>query len=159
MSLEETLLDRLEFDAEKGVFRWKPEFLPVKGRKNGKAGSIDWSGYDVICFRGKRLKVHRLVWLLHHGRPLPEMLDHIDGNPANNRLENLRPSNVVANGHNRAEHRRGQLLGTCFSQGKWMAQAWIKGKKHFFGYHKTMEDAHAAYLAGVKRLSDELDAG
>ncbi|WP_162475414.1 HNH endonuclease signature motif containing protein [Candidatus Erwinia dacicola] len=40
---------------------------------------------------GKREYVHRVVWEIHHGE-IPEgmVIDHINGNPSDNRIENLR---------------------------------------------------------------------
>ena len=149
------LLSRLEDVGH--YFRWKPEFLPVKGRKSQKAGCVDWSGYDVITFKGSRFKVHRLIWLLRKGLPIPEFLDHIDGDRLNNNIDNLRPSTTRENGKNRIEHRNGKLLGTYFRKdtGKWCAQIWVNKKKLYLGAFSTMEEAHSCYQNFVKSLDND----
>ena len=44
--------------------------------------------------------LHKLVWTLCHGR-FPTQIDHIDGNPRNNRVENLREVSQSENLENR----------------------------------------------------------
>ena len=41
-------------------------------------------------------KIHRLIWLYHHGY-LPDVVDHIDNDTNNNRIENLRASSGKTN--------------------------------------------------------------
>lgn len=69
------------------------------------------AGYRAVDLSrpGERRKfyVHRLVLLAFVG-PCPEGLEtrHLDGNPANNRLENLRYGTPAENGQDRVRHGR-----------------------------------------------------
>lgn len=49
------------------------------------------SGYKAIYFNGKPVLVHRLVAFAHLGTPTMEdpVVDHLDMNKANNRVDNL----------------------------------------------------------------------
>jgi len=63
------------------------------------------SGHLIVSFTDKRgVKhkelVHRVIYMMHHEK-LPEMLDHINRNPADNRIENLRPATKTLNSQNR----------------------------------------------------------
>ena len=53
------------------------------------AGHKTVRGYVNIRVDGKMYKAHRLIYLYHHG-VMPDMVDHIDCDRANNRIENLR---------------------------------------------------------------------
>ena len=61
-----------------------------------------WKNYErlYLCKGGKRFgyQVHRLVWEAFNG-PIQEVMeiDHIDGDPSNNRLENLRAVSHLTN--------------------------------------------------------------
>lgn len=64
---------------------------PVSFKKN-----ID--GYFVTNFNYSLIKAHRLIYFLYH-KTLPRIVDHIDGDRANNKIENLR---AVSNSQNNA---------------------------------------------------------
>ena len=61
-----------------------------------------WKEYEKLCLyrNGERMfyQVHRLVWETFNG-PIPEWLeiDHIDGDPSNNNLSNLRAVSHITN--------------------------------------------------------------
>jgi len=95
--------ERFHYDPETGDLTHK------KGRFKGKvAGSVleQNGGYRYLCLGkgGKQhsLLAHRVIWLLVHGEVPPEgmEIDHIDGNPENNRIDNLR---VVSHTENASE--------------------------------------------------------
>lgn len=52
--------------------------------------------YLRMSVNGKPVPVHRMVFLWHHGY-LPKIIDHIDGNRCNNRIENLREATQSEN--------------------------------------------------------------
>lgn len=63
------------------------------------AGRFSDTGYRTIDVNYKRYKAHHIVWLWH-GNEAVEMLDHINRDPLDNRIENLRPANLCQNGWN-----------------------------------------------------------
>jgi hypothetical protein len=58
-------------------------------RKNS-SGSVDAYGYKIIKFKGVQLKSHRICYALHHGVWPAGVIDHIDGDRTNNRIQNIR---------------------------------------------------------------------
>lgn len=75
------------------------------GRRSGKLGATGGKGSDGywrVNFRGSSYRVHRIIWALEHGRDPGELLvDHIDGNPLNNVVGNLRACTDAENLQNR----------------------------------------------------------
>ena len=67
-------------------------------RKNGKSAVIKAGKkrYERITVDGKAYALHRMVYLWNHGY-LPEIIDHIDGNRENNKIENLREATQQQN--------------------------------------------------------------
>lgn len=124
------------------------------------AGSINSYGYTEVGIRGVRYKLHRLAWIWH-GRELIDgmVIDHIDGDPGNNRLDNLQQicqfKNLQkANYSNRRKGSTSQFGGVCWSkrQAKWHAQINIRAKQTHLGFFKSEIDAAKAYDAKVKEL-------
>ena len=73
----------------------------------GDDNSPNAAGYRRVCWdRGSlgrvRVLAHRLIWWLHYGDiPDGAIIDHIDGNPLNNVIDNLRITTPSGNGQNR----------------------------------------------------------
>lgn len=84
------------------------------------------------------------------------VVDHIDGNPLNNRRANLRLASIAQNQHNRrmdCDNKTG-LKGASFNAriGKYSAQIRHEGKKVHLGYFLTAQEANAAYAAAARRF-------
>jgi len=81
---------------------------------------------------------HRLAWFLVYGRNPKGEIDHINGNPSDNRICNLRECTRSQNVMNT---RRGN--GVCWHKTKKKWQALVKsgGKSHFLGHFDTREEA------------------
>ena len=92
----EHLQQRYTYDSTAGVVRNRKGQV-IKGFDNGQ-------GYLLLDARvdGNRhvIKLHQLVWVLVYGR-FPSMIDHINGNEKDNRIENLREVTRSENDMNR----------------------------------------------------------
>ena len=64
--------------------------------------------YRFIRIGAAQYQAHRLVWLHVHGESVPDMIDHQDRDPLNNRLKNLR---AATRAQNRANSRPSTKLG------------------------------------------------
>ena len=94
--------------------------------------------------------MHRVIWEKHNG-PVPKgfELDHINGNRADNRLENLRlvtQSQNSANMHKMQPHSsRFKGVSRYKRDGNWQAYYRDERGKHHLGYFDTEEEAASAY--------------
>lgn len=144
----------------KNIFQYKDGDLiwKISKGKRGKigsiAGSINSEGYLRICIDKKQYKVHRLVYLYHHGY-LPNVIDHIDRNRLNNKIENLREATTAQNNANskiRKDNTSG-LKGITWhkASNKWCAQLMVNCKQNHIGLFFNIEDAQAAYLQARRK--------
>ena len=122
-----------------------------KHRPAGVAcGSLDKEGYLRVRFQSKQIACHRLAWALFHGEWPKGLIDHINRNPADNRIENLRVVTDEQNSTNRVHKNRHGLRGIAkLPSGRWQAQANIGGVSKYLGTHATKEAAHDAYMRYV----------
>lgn len=102
----------------------------------------DPHGYHFVTWRRKHYAVHRVVFFLVHGW-LPDCVDHIDGDPQNNRAENLRPATRLQNQFNRRPNARSKtgVKNVAPHQGKWQVRFSINRKTHHYGCYATIEEA------------------
>jgi hypothetical protein len=126
-------------------------------REIGAAGSLRQNGYYTLFLDAKVYRLHRLVWIYHYG-DIPDgiLVDHIDGNKANNRIENLR---LATNGENvynskiRSTNISG-VKGVYWDKeyNRWRARISINKKLLHLGRFDTIEEAKAAVIAARNNL-------
>ena len=112
-------------------------------KKTGKqAGYTAPNGYTWVAVNKERHGLHRLVYQMHYG-DLTDMVDHIDGNPRNNCIENLRKATPVTNQQNRKlnTNNTSGAKGVIWNQRreKWLVQFRVNGLRKFFGYFADFE--------------------
>jgi hypothetical protein len=95
----------LELRLPECVFYWR--MSAARSVKVGdKAGSLHKDGYLQIGIDGKYFMAHRLVWFVTYGKFPDGVIDHIDGDPANNQIHNLRDVTHKVNHQNRKKRGR-----------------------------------------------------
>ena len=136
------------------------EFLYRVKRNNMAAGmrvGYISKGYWMCRVKNKMFLVHRLIWLYVTGQWPNGFIDHINGNPSDNRWTNLR---VVTNQINQQNQRKARkdsttgLLGVTKIKKRFVARIRYDGKKKHLGSFDTAMDAHLAYLK-AKRVFHE----
>ena len=73
---------------------------------------------------------------------MDNQIDHIDRNPLNNNIENLRVVTNQENGWN--QYAKGYSFNK--ENGKYRAQIRVNGKNIYLGYFENEDDARTAYL-------------
>ena len=91
----------LNYNPLTGVFRWKIS-TNSRSQVGNIAGGLKPSGRWEIMYDYRAYKAHRLAWLYVYGEISEELfIDHIDGNPSNNQISNLRTCTAAENQKNR----------------------------------------------------------
>lgn len=145
------------------LFRYNPETGVIVNRVargtraqvGAIAGHVDSLGYRHIVIEGKRYAAHRLIWLYCHGQWPKEQIDHIDGDPSNNKLENLREATNSQNSRNRkiASNNASGITGIHWRkhQRKWHAKIKVHGKCKHLGYFDDLGEAALARKAAEEK--------
>lgn len=154
-------LDRLNeafianFQTGELTWRISPSFAIEAGHRAGSRGS---KGYQTVSLDRTYLGVHRVLWAMHKGAWPAGAIDHINGNPSDNRIANLRectPSQNAINSRMPSTNTHGTKGVTLLPHGKWQAQIKINGKSKYLGSFVNKSDAAAAYGAAARELFGE----
>lgn len=148
----------LNYDQETGVFTRRE--TPQWGVKEGSPVKVKmYQGYPHLRIDRHYYSAHRIAWLFVTGSLPESQIDHIDGNPENNSLANLREATSSQNQQNRraaqANSKTGLLGAHCTRMaGKWKSALTVAGKTFQLGTFDSPEEAHLAYVE-AKRTHHE----
>jgi hypothetical protein len=153
----EYVRDILDYDQASGIFRWRSR-SDVSAKWNARyAGAIagnkdhrpQYRGRTTISINKQQYLAHRLAFLFVVGRwPNPE-IDHINGEPGDNRWENLREVGRIQNLQNKriqSNNKTGLKAVTWKSdKQKWRSVIQVNGRQKHLGYFARKENAALAY--------------
>jgi hypothetical protein len=95
--------ENFRYEPNTGLVYWK-KFSTTSGPKRSTkkpTGFVESTGYVRVFFRinnhNEKLLAHRLAWYLYYGEVPTNLIDHIDHNRSNNKIDNLRESNNSKN--------------------------------------------------------------
>lgn len=164
----EELSSRFNYDREAGNLIWKPKglehFIDVPhcwmwhkrfsgeiagfcavGKHNRRASVMITMNVDG---KQKSIPAHRIIWTIVMGEiPSGMLIDHIDGNPWNNKINNLRLATYEENARNRKRPFTNKcgLKGASRIGSRYVAQIDLNGTTKRIGTYDTPEQAHEAY--------------
>lgn len=148
------------------------------GRKAAQVDDIDadlaaltWnvnsSGYAVRNGERPRritIRMHRVIMRRMLGRELErwELVDHINGDPLDNRRSNLRLANNSENAfnrdipaHNTTGYKGVSRNSTACTRRPYQASITVNRKKHYLGSYATAVEAARAYDAAARQVAGQ----
>lgn len=149
-------LVRYLFTYKDGELYWQN--CPKTHQNGTKAGYLNNTGYLRVKINQKGYLIHRLIYLAHHGH-LPQMIDHINGNPLDNRIENLREATSCENQYNakvRKDNYSGiKGIGWNKNKKKWIVRIRINGVRKTLGAFEDLELAELVILEARNKYHKE----
>lgn len=137
----------VEVSSDGRVRRDGVEFVPCVGDR-----------YRVVWLNVRNILLHRLIAIAFIPNPeAKRCVDHADGNPLNNCVENLRWATNTENGRNRKNQVKASDFprGVTMSGKRFRTQIQYEGKQHYLGTYATPEEASAVYEAEAKKRFGE----
>tara|TARA_R110000868_G_scaffold88526_1_gene246807 strand:- start:476 stop:961 length:486 start_codon:yes stop_codon:yes gene_type:complete len=127
-------------------------------KKGQIVGCLTPNKYLVVRINKKLTGVHRLIYFMHTKEWAKEV-DHIDGNPSNNKIENLRSCSHKENIRNSPNfsHNTSGVKGVSWQpdRKKWYAYIMVDRKQINLGRHDKFEDAKEAAINARKQAFGE----
>ncbi len=128
------------FSSQRDADAWNSRY------SNTPAGS-EYRGYLRVSIGGQRYLAHRIIYKMVTGKE-PEVIDHIDGDPLNNSILNLRSVSVAENTRNAAVSvtNKTGVRGVQWAAGrnKWRAAITVNRKFVHLGMFDNFDDAVSA---------------
>lgn len=137
------------FKSSEDAARWNRKYVGKRCFTTNGSGGAKYGK-----FLGVQYAAHRIIWKMVTGED-PEHIDHINGNPSDNRWENLRSVPPVDNLRNRAMpgNNTSGHIGVYYEEwsGKWIAIIYDRGEKVHLGYFTQKDEAIAARQKAEKQ--------
>lgn len=144
---QERVRELFDYDAETGILMRK--LKSGRWKVCGDKPTLN-DEYGQAYIDGKNYLAHRLIWLWHYGEWPEHDIDHLDRNPMNNRINNLRAATRTENLHNLGIYKNNSsgYPGVSFfgRYNKYVINIRLNGKLIFIGYFDTPEEAFVAYM-------------
>jgi hypothetical protein len=169
---QEVLRQLLDYNPETGALTWKVRDLHWfsdgsqtrqhnaaiwNGKNAGRAALVTAlpTGHLYGGIGGTKYLAHRVIWKMVYGVD-PIGIDHIDGNPANNRIKNLRQASQLVNGKNAKTSKRNTsgVMGVEWrsDRNKWVARITVDYRSRHLGCFDTFDAALAARKQAEREL-------
>lgn len=147
------------YDPLTGALTWKERPPTTRANKchnsrdaGQQVGAIDGWGHRQVRVRGRLSSTHRIIWKMMSGKEPKEQIDHINGQPSDNRWENLREATATQNAWNRTENSNNTSDHPCIyplntkraASKKFRLRMRLQGTIYVKDFH-TIEEANAAY--------------
>lgn len=125
-----------------------------------KAGTYGPRGYGKVCFDGFSYPIHKISYMIQSGKQIEinDLVDHIDRDPRNNNIENLR---IVSSSQNCFNRERGKnnttgVKGVDYVKrtNRWRARICVDGKRYTKYYDTLLDAACAAYSMRKRHHGD-----
>lgn len=157
-----TLRSLVYLDSNTGALYWKkrsPDQFTGTAKKSAEYCANAWNGrfankealtakgngYKHGCINYKYFRAHRVVYALYHNKWPDYGIDHINGNPLDNRPCNLRDVPSIENSRNMKLSKRNKSGHTGVSyikrERRWKAHVVVKGKALHIGQYATKNEA------------------
>jgi len=152
---DQSYLNKLfKYDLEQGTLHWLPQPGTRCNNVRSRAGCFSTKGYRVIRIDNCLYKEHRIIWVMNNG-PISDglVVDHIDRNPSNNKLGNLRLVSSSVNNINKLSK------GVSYdkARNKWKAQLTFEGKQVLNKRFNSYEEAVNAYATAKLNLFSDVN--
>jgi hypothetical protein len=106
----------------------------------------------VLSIEGKSYHASHVAWFYYYEDWPTHEVDHIDGNPWNNAISNLREVSHSTNMFNREGWGKLPKGVAQHSSGRYRSQIGLNGHVIGLGTFDTIEEAHDAYLRAKARI-------
>jgi len=144
LPIRELIQELFNYNPETGELIWKY-------RPNQRGGSfnqlyantiVDTTSFHVQVYK-KNYAISRVCWLHYYGEPVPDLIDHIDGNVQNNKPSNWRAATRSQNNANQ-RIRKDNVSGfkgiTTNKYGRFLARVQHQGIEYSKTF-KTIKEA------------------
>lgn len=154
----ERLLWLLDYNPATGSFVWKNKSSKFSKIKIGnKAGCKNADGYLILRINYTIYSAHILAWFYVNKQWPRYIIDHINQDPSDNRIDNLRESNHSHNSRNARTWRSGRsgFVGASYDEkmGKFVSRICVRRERKIIGWFETAQEAHEAYLKEANKLN------
>lgn len=135
-------------------FEYHPEGYLVNKKDRGRTAksgqktcSESRKSYSQVVINGKPEREHRIIWALHKGR-WPTLIDHVDGDKFNNKIENLEEVDHKTNIRRASSKKSGVRFDSRLK--RWLSRITVDNKSVHLGVFDTKEEAIVARLEAEK---------
>lgn len=175
------LHELLDMDSSTGTLKWKTRnahHFNASERRTAEHIAANWNAHysgkpALACadqfghlmgrIFNKLIYAHRAIFAMTHGRWPEHEIDHINGDPEDNRPCNLRdvPHKDNLRNMKRSRANSSGATGVSFNKrlSKWMAHATVDGAYRHLGFHDKRSEAIAAREAANSELGFHTNHG